>query len=59
MSEIHASKQWYFIGLEGQKSYAPVNQNKEIMIPCQLCEKLRIFGLNCEHCVPKNKTPDV
>ena len=59
MSDVHASNIWYFIGLEGQKGYAPVNKNNEIMIPCQVCQELRIFGLNCNHCMSKNETPDV
>jgi len=59
MSEVRASEQWYFIGLEGKKNYAAVNQNNEIMIPCQICNELRILGLNCDHCMTKTETLDV
>ncbi len=59
MSQIRTSDTWYFIGLEGQKGYAPVNENNEIMIPCQMCEGLRIFGSNCNNCITKNETLDV
>ena len=59
MSKVHTSDQWYFIGLEGKKSYAAVNKNNEIMIPCQICQEIRVLGLNCNNCMSKNETLDV